>query len=104
MYGTEPPSAGFRRGSPQDAVDALPRRTMADPAEAVTAGTGTIESYTVMHDRDGRPETAWASILLPDGRRAWGRSTRADLVAHLLDGEHVGESVRPLPDHDFEPA
>ena len=104
VYGTEPPSAGFRRGSPQDAVDALPRRTMADPAEAVTAGTGTIESYTVMHDRDGRPETAWASILLPDGRRAWGRSTRADLVAHLLDGEHVSESVRPLPDHDFEPA
>lgn len=104
VYSTEPPVAGFRRGDPQDTVDALPRRTMAEADDAVTAGTGTIESYTVMHDREGRPETAWASLLLPDGRRAWGRSTRADLIAHLLEGDHVGESVRPLPDHDFEPA
>jgi acetyl-CoA C-acetyltransferase len=104
VYSSEPPSAGFRRGNPQEQVDALPRRTMAGTAEAVAAGTGTIESYTVMHDREGRPETAWASLLLPDGRRAWGRSTRPEVVAHLLDGEHVGETVRPLPDHDLEPA
>ena len=104
VYSSEPPVAGFRRGDPQAQIDALPRRAMAGPGDAVAAGTGTIEAYTVMHDRDGRPETAWASVLLPDGRRAWGRSTRPDVVAHLLDGEHVGETVRPLPDHDLEPA
>jgi acetyl-CoA C-acetyltransferase len=103
VYSTDPPTGGFRRGDPQEDVDALPRRTMASSDDAVAAGTGTIEAYTVMHDREGRPETAWASVLLADGRRAWARSTRPDLVAHLLDGEHVGETVRPLADHDLEP-
>lgn len=103
VYSTEPPAAGFRHRDPQEQIDALPRRTMATSDEAVAAGVGTIEAYTVMHDRDGRPETAWASILLTDGRRTWARSTRPDVVNHLLEGEHVGEAVRPLADHDLDP-
>ena len=70
VYSTTPPAAGFRHAYPQDEIDQMPRRELAEVADA--AGTATIEAYTVMHSRDGVPETAIASCLLPDGRRAWG--------------------------------
>jgi acetyl-CoA C-acetyltransferase len=35
-------------------------------------GRVTIESFTVMHDRDGSPALGIVACLLPDGRRAWG--------------------------------
>ena len=43
-----------------------------------------------MHGRDGAPEQAIATCLLADGRRAWGLSTDADVMAALLEGEWVG--------------
>jgi acetyl-CoA C-acetyltransferase len=91
VYGTTPPPAGFRVASPQDDIDALPRRSMAPPAEA--AGPATVEAYTVMHSRDGVPETALAACLLADGRRAWGTSHDAGLAAAMCQGEWVGRTV-----------
>ena len=96
VYGTEPPAGGFRHADPQDEIDALPRRTLAEPAEA--AGPATIEAYTVMHGRDGKPETAFAACLLADGRRAWGVSGDADLAAGMTVGEWVGRAVRLTDD------
>ncbi|MEP7113758.1 MAG: acetyl-CoA acetyltransferase [Ilumatobacteraceae bacterium] len=88
VYSTEPPAHGFRHDRPQDEIDALPGRELAEPADA--AGTATIEAYTVMHARDGEPETAIAACLLPDGRRAWGMSSGAGLATAMCDGEWVG--------------
>jgi acetyl-CoA C-acetyltransferase len=90
VYGTEPPAAGFRHGSPQDEVDAGPTRGFAPPEAA--AGPAMVEAYTVMHDRDGRPETGIAACLLGDGRRAWGTTGEVDASA-MCDGEWVGRSV-----------
>ena len=90
VYGTEPPSS-FAHSSPQAEIDALPRRQLADVAEA--HGAATIEAYTVMHNRDGQPETAFAACLLPDGRRAWGTSDSA-LAAAMCDGEWAGRAVQ----------
>ncbi len=90
VYGAEPPAGGFKLGSPQDQVDALPRRQLAAPVEA--AGPATIEAYTVMHGRAG-PERAIAACLLGDGRRAWAISDEADVTSALLDGEWVGTRV-----------
>ena len=73
---------------PQDEIDALPHRELAEPADA--AGPATIEAYTVMHSRDGEPETCIAACLLADGRRAWGTSTEPGLAAAMCDGEWVG--------------
>ena len=73
VYSTTPPADGFQHAYPQDEIDAMPRRELAEPADA--AGRATIEAYTVMHSRDGEPETAIAACLLADGRRAWGTST-----------------------------
>ena len=88
VYSTTPPASGFRHAHPQDEIDALPRRELAAPADA--AGGTTIEAYTVVHSRDGTPETAIASCLLADGRRAWGSSTDPATAAAMCVGEWVG--------------
>ncbi|MDO8389345.1 MAG: acetyl-CoA acetyltransferase [Actinomycetota bacterium] len=91
VYSTTPPAAGFRHAYPQAEIDAMPRRELAEGAE--DAGAATIEAYTVMHSRDGVPETALAACLLPDGRRAWGKSTETELAAAMCVGEWVGRGA-----------
>ncbi|HSP28614.1 MAG TPA: hypothetical protein VLN74_08705, partial [Ilumatobacteraceae bacterium] len=83
--------APFRHAEPQDEIDALPQRSLATPSEA--AGAATIEAYTVMFDRDGRPERSIAACLLDDGRRAWGASTSSEVTTAMCVGEWVGRDV-----------
>lgn len=90
VYSTTPP-VSFQHAHPQDEVDAMPRRELAEPAAA--QGTATVEAYSVMFARDGEPETALAACLLADGRRAWGTSTDAALAAAMCEGEWVGRTV-----------
>ena len=91
VYATEPAAVGFRHGSPQAEIDALPRRELAVGDEA--AGPATIEAYTVMHDRDGLPERFIAAVLRHDGRRAWVNCDDRSIAAEFVDGEHVGDAV-----------
>ncbi|CAN0350691.1 unnamed protein product [Phaeothamnion confervicola] len=100
VYGTEPPTTPFRHAYPQDEIDAMPRRELAEPAEA--AGAATLEAYTVMHSREGEPETAFAATLLADGRRAWGTSADPALAAAMCEGEWVGRPVTLTPDGTLE--
>ena len=95
VYSSTPPTGPFRKDSPQSAVDALPRRELADVITAT--GPATIETYTVMHDRTGAPERAIVSCLLADGRRAWGVSDEAEVTGPLLIGEWVGTEVTLTP-------
>ena len=101
VYGTTPPTHpdGFRFEYPQAEIDAMPRRELADAAEA--AGPATIEAYTVMHSRTGQPETTLAACLLADGRRAWAQSSNTDLAAAMCVGEWVGRAVVLAPDGAF---
>jgi acetyl-CoA C-acetyltransferase len=91
VYSTAPPTTTFRHAEPQDEIDALPRRRLVRGEEA--AGAVTIEAYTVMHDRDGSPETGLAALRLADGRRAWGATRRADDVEAMTEGEWVGAAA-----------
>jgi acetyl-CoA C-acetyltransferase len=91
VYGTEPPKDGFKFAYPQDEVDALPRRDVASAPDAV--GPATVEAYSVMHHRDGHPEIAHVSCLLPDGRRAWGETTELGVMTSMCDSEWVGTNV-----------
>jgi acetyl-CoA C-acetyltransferase len=93
VYSTTPPPDGVRLDGRdvQPEIDALPGRDAAEPADA--AGPARIEAYTVMHSRDGVPETAFAACLLPDGRRAWASSTEAGVAAAMCDGEWVGRDI-----------
>ena len=73
------------------------------PEVTFVDSTTHIEAYTVMHGRTSQPETAWAAIRLADGRRTFGKSDDPALLAHLLEGEHVGEVVQVMSNHQFEP-
>lgn len=92
VYSTEPPADGFRYDSPQATIDVLPRRHVVQGSDA--GGLATIEGYTVMHDRDGLPQTAHAAVRRADGTRAWGASSRAETAAAMADGEWVGQVVQ----------
>lgn len=91
VYGTEPPARGFAYDYPQDAIDALPSRSLASPADA--AGTATVEAYSVMHDREGNPERSILSCILDDGRRAWADSVDVGVGRDMCENEWVGRRV-----------
>jgi len=99
LYSTEPPAAGFRSTSVQDAVDALPAREL---CESVGDGgaSGRIEAWVVSHDREGAPERAIATVLLDDGRRAWSETKDPDTMQGLMTGEEmIGRAVKLPADH-----
>jgi acetyl-CoA C-acetyltransferase len=98
LYSTDPPRAGrFRHAEPQAEVDALPRREMTDDHE----GPVQVESYTVMHDRDGRPERGLFACLTPDGRRTWGATSDPNTMAAMVDEEVVGRNAARHDDGDI---
>ncbi len=92
VYAATPPANGYRHEQPQDEIDALPKRSVAMGDDA--AGSVDIEAYSVMFSREGEPETALASCLLNDGRRAWGSSNDPSIAAAMCDGEWVGVTVQ----------
>ncbi|HEX4867305.1 MAG TPA: acetyl-CoA acetyltransferase [Acidimicrobiales bacterium] len=94
VYSTEPPAQPFRHADPQAEVDALPSRELCEDPD----GEATIETWTVMHDRDGAPERAILTALLPDGRRAWGVSSEPGLAKALVTEDVAGRTVRLHPD------
>jgi acetyl-CoA C-acetyltransferase len=99
LYGTEPPAGGtFQWGHPQDAVDALPRREAADAFE----GDATIETYTVMHDRDGDPEQGLAACLTAKGERLWAKTDDDATMTAMLADDVVGRPVHVDADGRLE--
>jgi acetyl-CoA C-acetyltransferase len=90
VYSATPPASPFRWEKPQDEVDALPRREVV----ASHDGDVTVESYTVMHERDGSPTNAIAACLLPGGERTWATSTEADVLSVFLTEDAVGRAAK----------
>lgn len=97
IYSTTPPPAGFRHADLQVEVDALPRRDLAEVVDEPVA----VESSVVVHGRDSEPEKAILATLLPDGRRAWGTSTDADVMTTLTTEDSVGRAGHVGPDGHF---
>ena len=65
-------------------------------------GDGQIEAWTVMHDREGQPERAICTALLPDGRRAWGVSTEPSVTKAMVSEDVAGRTVALRPDGELE--
>ncbi len=89
IYSTEPPSKPWTRTSPkvdQAAVDAEPHPQLA----ASPDGDATVETYTVLFNRDGAPERGIVIGRLPNGDR-FIANTPPD--AHLLDSMTKHEMV-----------
>jgi acetyl-CoA C-acetyltransferase len=98
LYSTEPPTGPFRRESPQAAVDALPRRGYTGDYD----GPVTVESFTVMHERDGSPSLGIVACLLPDGRRAWGNVREPGPLKSLLSDDPIGANAQLQADGTLE--
>ena len=94
VYSGRPPAEGFRHAEPQDEVDALPRREAVERYD----GPVTIESYTVMHAREGHPENGIVACLTPEGGRAWGATTDPDVMKAMTVEELCGRAGRLLAD------
>jgi acetyl-CoA C-acetyltransferase len=90
VWSTTPPTNGFAFHSPQDEVDALPQRVPSSDF----AGEATVETYTVVHRRDGEPEKAIVALLTKDGARAWGTLTDPDTLGSLEVEEGCGRQAR----------
>jgi acetyl-CoA C-acetyltransferase len=89
VYATHAPTGPFAWEQPQDEID----RCGSVEAEDTYTGTATVESCTVTHDRDDRPERAIVTARTDDGRRVWGTSTEADAMAAIETAETVGRSA-----------
>ncbi|WP_436793219.1 acetyl-CoA acetyltransferase [Actinospongicola halichondriae] len=94
VYSTEPPANGFRHVHPQDEIDALPSRELSTDHE----GPATVESWVVMHGKDGNPEAAFAALLLDDGRRAWGTTADPDAMAAMVAEDMIDRVVHRSAD------
>jgi acetyl-CoA C-acetyltransferase len=90
LYSTRPPATPFRARSVQDEVDALPRREIVADHD----GPATVESFTVMHERDGSPSLAIVACLTPDGGRTWANSTDPSLMTSLLTEDLFGREAK----------
>jgi acetyl-CoA C-acetyltransferase len=87
VYSTAPPTAGgFRHTDVQAEVDGSPSRVhLAD-----YDGAAVVESYTVMHERDGAPALAIVACLTPDGARTWANANDPGLLKAMTLEEFVG--------------
>jgi acetyl-CoA C-acetyltransferase len=90
VYGGRSRQGGWHRAGDaglQDELDALPHPTLAEEP----AGAGTLETYTVVHGREGAPERGVAIGLLDDGRRFVAMlPSDSALLAAMEDEEQVG--------------
>jgi acetyl-CoA C-acetyltransferase len=90
IYSTEPPTKAFERKDPksyQAEIDADPKPVIVEEAN----GNAKIETYTVVHGRDGEPYMGIIIGRLEDGSRfAANTPGDRDVLDWLLDGEAIG--------------
>ena len=91
IYSTTPPANAFRSANPQPELNATPQTKLVDEYD----GPGTLETFVVMHERDGSPAMGTVAVRVGDGARTWANTTDADVIAWLESGEPVvGSDVR----------
>ena len=87
-YSGKPSPDGFRT-MPLPYADPTRRRWL----EARPEGSGTIEGYTVLHDRTNEPTHAVAACVLPNSARAWARISDAGDLKAMLTADPIERSV-----------
>lgn len=91
VYSTEPPGSGrFAWVRPQNEIDAA---TEAVPVAQDHRGPAAIETWTVMHGRDGEPERAHAACRTRSGERTWAVTDDPGVMAHLESVDATGMEV-----------
>jgi acetyl-CoA C-acetyltransferase len=92
IYSAAPPPRPWRREDPatyQGGLDAMPHPQLA----LAPQGRGTIETYTVLHDRDGTPARGVVIGRLTDGQRFLANTPDDRVVLEaLMSEEGVGRT------------
>jgi acetyl-CoA C-acetyltransferase len=89
VYSSAPPLAPRRREDPhgyQAIVDREPSPALASQAN----GLASVETYTVVHDREGGPALGILLARLPDGRRCWANLTDPAVLERIEQEEFIG--------------
>lgn len=96
VLSTEPPTGGFRHERPQDEIDQAGSRAV----DGDHRGPARLETWTVVHERDGSRTRAICACLTPDGARTWAFCEDEDTMARFevedvtglelqIDAEHL---------------
>ena len=94
VYANEPPANAFRAVNVQPEVNALPQTKLIDDYD----GHGAVETFVVMHERDGSAAMGTVAIKTPDGCRAWANTTDTELMAWLKSDKGVVRSQVSVKD------
>lgn len=107
IYGTRPPDRDWtRRGHEQEqqAIDARPRPQLATEV----TGRGTVETYTIVHDREGMATEGIVIVRVDDGRRVCAGGALTRCVCGLRARRNGGNGRIPLHSdgrtHGFRPS
>ncbi|HEX4818667.1 MAG TPA: acetyl-CoA acetyltransferase [Acidimicrobiales bacterium] len=92
VYSTDPPEDAFKWGDAQNEADRFTQPR--DVAPEDYDGDASIETWTVMHNREGEPENGIAAAMLDDGRRTWGTTQDPDVLKAMTVEEFIGRPVR----------
>jgi acetyl-CoA C-acetyltransferase len=90
VLGASPSKGGFDAASPQADVHALPDR----PSPVAPARDATLETATVLFDREAVPERAIVAALDADGCRHLAGTDDPDTLTELLAADCCGRPVR----------
>ena len=108
IYGGTPPGRPFACADVSARQRALDAESAPPLVERPPAGPATIETYTVLHDREGAPERGIVVGRLDDGRRFLANTPRdRALLEAFAAREQVGAPGRVRPGDErtlFEPA
>ncbi len=102
VYGGLPPEHSWKRADTaqdQAEIDATPHPTLVEQAE----GVGTVETYTVLFDREGKPMQGIVIGRLDEGRRFIANTGEdAELLRWMTEEEMVGRRARVRYDVESE--
>jgi acetyl-CoA C-acetyltransferase len=93
VYSSAPPEHPFAREDPKDYQPRIDSDAHPELA-AVATGAATVETYTVQHDRDGRPAVGIVVARLADGRRCWANITDPGVLERIEQQEFIGAQGR----------
>lgn len=91
LYGASAPAKPYETLRPEPAPN---HRDVASAEQAAAADGAVVEVATAFYGRDGQPQFGVVFALLPDGRRALGKTTDPALLAALVTDAFIGSAVR----------
>jgi acetyl-CoA C-acetyltransferase len=97
IYSGREPEKPWNREGLQDIQERI--NTMEGPEmETQPKGTASVETYTVMHDRQGNPDYAIIAARLGNGKRCWAQTEKdGDLFSAMEREEFIGKEGTITP-------